>query len=116
MTMKICQDHGTQQKDRELSAQLRAKDQCAHTTTQTGPGVYVVEKKCATGPNAGSSSKSTMTFQGDTAYRLDMHMTNNSGAESAMSIEAKYLGPCPADMKPGDTVMPDGKKISIGGN
>jgi hypothetical protein len=116
MTMKICQDHGTQQKDRELSAQLRAKDQCAHTTTQAGPGVYVVEKKCTTGPNAGSSSKSTMTFQGDTAYRLDMHMTSSTGAESAMSIEAKYLGPCPADMKPGDTVMPDGRKISTGGN
>jgi hypothetical protein len=116
MIMKICQNRDTQQKDRDLSAQLRQKDQCAHTTTQAGPGIYVIEKKCTTGPNAGSSSKSTMTFQGDAAYRLDMHMTSSAGAESAMSIEAKYLGPCPPDMKPGDAVMPDGKKINTSGN
>ena len=116
MTMKICQSHATQQKDRDLSLQLRQKDQCAHTTTLAGPGVYVLEKKCATGPNAGSSSKGTMTFQGDSAYRLDMHVTSSAGAESAMTIDAKYLGPCPPDMKPGDTIMPDGKKINTAGN
>jgi hypothetical protein len=116
MTLKICQDHSTQQKDRDLSAQLRAKDQCTHTTSQPGPGVYVVEKKCTIGPNAGSASKSTLTFQGDGAYRLDMHVTGKTGAESVMSIDGKYLGPCPADMKPGDTVMPDGKKINTSGN
>jgi hypothetical protein len=116
MTMKMCQSHDTQQKDRELSAQLRQKDQCAHTTTQTGPGVYVSEKKCSTGPNAGSTSKSTMTFQGDTAYRMDLHMTSGAGAESAMVIDAKYLGPCPPDMKPGDAVTADGKKFNMSGN
>lgn len=115
MTMKICQDHSTQQKDRELSAQLRAKDQCVHSTTQPAPGVYVVEKKCTTGPSAGTSSKGTMTFRGDSAYRMEMRMTNGAGAESSMTIEAKYVGPCPADMKPGDTIMPDGKKFSAGG-
>jgi hypothetical protein len=113
-TLKMCQSRDTQQKERELSAQLRQKDQCTHTTTQPGPGTYVTEKKCTTGPNAGSTSKSTMTFQGDTAYRLDMHM-NRAGTESAMTIEAKYLGPCPPDMKPGDTVLADGQKINITG-
>jgi hypothetical protein len=116
MTLKICQDRSMQQKDRERSAQFRAQDQCAHTTTQTAPGVYVNEKKCAAGPNAGSSSKSTLTFQGETAYHLDMHMTSKTGAENTMTIDAKYLGPCPADMKPGDTLTPDGKKINVAGN
>jgi hypothetical protein len=116
MTMKICQNHATQQKDRDLSAQLRQKDQCVHTTTQSVPGIYLSDKKCTTGPNAGSASKSTLTFQGDTAYRLDMHVTSNSGAESAMNIDAKYLGPCPPDMKPGDVVTADGKKFNTGGN
>jgi hypothetical protein len=116
MSLKICQNRDTQQKDRDLSLQVRQKDQCAHTTTLAGPGVYVTEKKCTTGPNAGSSTKATMTFQGDTAYRLDMHMTNSAGAESAMIVDAKYLGPCPPDMKPGDTLLPDGKKLNTSGN
>jgi hypothetical protein len=116
MKMKICQNRDTQQKDRDLSLQLRQKDQCTHTTTLAGTGVYVMEKKCTTGPNAGSATKATMTIQGDGAYRLDMHMTSSAGAESAMIVEAKYLGPCPADMKPGDAVMPDGRKMSTTGN
>ncbi len=116
MTLKICQNRATQQKDRDLSAQLRRQDQCTHTTTQTGPGVYITDKKCTTGPNAGAATKATMTFQGDTAYRLDMHMTSSAGAESAMLVDAKYLGPCPPDMKPGDTIMPDGKKLNTSGN
>lgn len=116
MTMKLCQNRATQQKDRDLSSQLRQKDQCAHTTVQTGPGVYISDKKCTTGSNAGSSSKSTMTFQGDTAYRLELHMTSSAGAESAMSIDAKYLGPCPPDMKPGDVVTADGKKFNTSEN
>jgi hypothetical protein len=32
-------------------------------------------------------------------------------AETHMTIDAKWLGPCPADMKPGDIVM-NGRKIS----
>jgi hypothetical protein len=31
-----------------------------------------------------------------------------------MIMDSKYLGSCPADMKPGDAVMADGKKISGG--
>jgi hypothetical protein len=116
MTLKMCQNHDTQQKERDMSLQLRQKDQCAHTSTQAGPGVYVSEKKCTTGPNAGSSTKVTMTFQGDTAYRVDVHITSSTGAESAMSVDGKYLGSCPPDMKPGDMVTPDGKKMNTSGN
>jgi hypothetical protein len=60
MTMKICQNHDTQQKERDMSLQLRQKDQCAHSSIQASPGVYISEKKCTTGPNAGSSTKVTI--------------------------------------------------------
>jgi hypothetical protein len=111
VTMKVCQNHESQQKERDFSMQLRQKDQCTYTTTQPTPGTYVVESKCTTGPRAGDSSKSTMTFQGDTAYHLEVHMTRSSGAESTMVGDSKYVGSCPANMKPGDTVTADGQKI-----
>jgi len=40
-----------------------------------------------------------------------MHV--NAGAdETVMIMDTKYVGSCPADVKPGDMVMSDGKKIS----
>jgi len=42
-----------------------------------------------------------------------MH-TNDGKSETVMIIDAKYLGSCPAGMKPGDVVTADGKKISGG--
>jgi hypothetical protein len=54
------------------------------------------------------------TYQGDTASHTEMH-TNDGKSETVTTMDAKYLGSCPAGMKPGDAVMPDGKKIP-GGN
>ena len=65
-------------------------------------------------PNAGSVTKINYTFQGDTASHTEMHM-NAGKSETVMIMDAKYLGSCPAGMKPGDAVTADGKKIG-GGN
>jgi hypothetical protein len=75
--------------------------------------MYVEESRCAKGPNAGSITKIVYTYQGDTASHNEMHM-NVGKAETVMIMDAKYLGSCPAGMKPGDLIM-DGKIIS-GGN
>ena len=115
-TVKLCQNRESQQKEREFSAQMRQKDQCSRTTTQTAPGTFVIESKCTSGPRAGSSSKTTMTFQGDSAYHMDMHMTTSSGVENTMVIDGKYVGACPPDMKPGDTVMGNGQKFNMNTN
>jgi hypothetical protein len=53
------------------------------------------------------------SYQGDTASHIEMH-TNEGKSETVMIMDAKYLGVCPAGMKPGDAVMSDGKKISGG--
>jgi hypothetical protein len=45
---------------------------------------------------------------------MEMHM-NEGKSETVMIMDSKYLGSCPAGMKPGDVVMADGGKIS-GGN
>jgi hypothetical protein len=70
--------------------------------------------RCDAGPLAGSISKTTMTYKGDTSYHIEQHMTGKS--ESVTIIDESYLGSCPPDMKPGDVVMADGKKMNIGGS
>ena len=91
----------------------RKKNACTSAVTQPSPNTYVEESRCAKGPNAGSVTKIIYTYQGDTASRTEMHV-NDGKSETVMVMDAKYLGSCPAGMKPGDVVMPDGKKIAVG--
>jgi len=70
----------------------------------------VEENRCAKGPNAGSVTKVIYSNQGDTASHTEMHMDVGK-AETVVVIDAKYLGGCPAGMKPGDLMMNDGKII-----
>jgi len=55
----------------------------------------------------------TMISQGDTSYHMEQHMTTGQ-SKTVTIIDERYLGSCTADMKPGDAVMADGKKISLG--
>ena len=93
--------------------ELRKKNECTSDVTQPSANTYVEESRCAKGPNAGSVTKVIYTYQGDTASHTEMHM-NVGNAETVMIIDAKYLGSCPAGMKPGDLII-DGKVISGGG-
>jgi hypothetical protein len=94
--------------------ELRKKNKCTSTVTQPSPNTYVEDSHCAEGPNAGSLTKVIYTYQGDTASHMEMHM-NAGKSETVMIMDSRYLGSCPAGMKPGDSVMADGKIIS-GGN
>jgi hypothetical protein len=110
-SMKLCQSRDTQKKDRDFSATLRKNSKCTYKVSHPSANTYVTENQCPAGQ---PTSKSTMTFQGDSAYRLEMHQTAGS-QESVMVIDAKYVSSCPADMKPGDVIMPDGTKMNTAG-
>jgi hypothetical protein len=113
-SVKMCQSKELTRSLQSNGEELRKKNECTSTVTQPSPGTYVEESRCSKGPNAGSVTKIIYTYQGDTASHTEMHM-NAGKSETVMSLDAKYLGSCPAGMKPGDAVMADGKKIS-GGN
>jgi hypothetical protein len=80
-------------------------------------------------PGGGWTYSSTCTMRGMTMattgmargdFKTGYHMESTTRmtpapmpqmAETKMVMDAKWLGPCPADMKPGDVVM-NGRKIS----
>jgi hypothetical protein len=113
-SVKMCQSKELTKSMRSNAEELRKKNKCTSAVTQPSPNSYVEESRCAEGPNAGSVTKVIYTFQGDTASHMEMHI-NEGKSETVTIMDLKYLGSCPAGMKPGDVVMPDGKKIS-GGN
>jgi hypothetical protein len=113
-SIKMCQSKELTKSMLATGDELRKRNECTSTVTRASPNTYIEESRCAKGPNAGSVTRVTYTYQGDTASHTEMH-TNDGKSETVTTMDAKYLGSCPAGMKPGDAVMPDGKKIP-GGN
>jgi hypothetical protein len=112
-SVKMCQSKQLTQQSEALSKELRQRNQCTSVITQRTGDTVVEESRCAKGPNAGSVTKVIYSHLSDTATHMEMH-TQIGGAESVTVMDMKYLGSCPAGMKPGDIIMPDGKMI--GGN
>jgi hypothetical protein len=112
-SVKMCQSKELTKSMQSNGEELRKKNKCTSTVAQPSPNTYVEESRCAEGPNASSVTKIIYTFQGDIASHMEMHM-NEGQSETVMIMDSKYLGSCPADMKPGDAVMADGTKIAGG--
>ena len=64
-----------------------------------------------------SISRAKITFAGDTAYRIEVRTrlepALKSEGEYSGGREGKWLGACPADMRPGDLIVGDEPKINI---
>ncbi len=111
-SVKICQSKELTKSMQLNGESLRNKNECTSSVTQPSANTYVEESRCAKGPTAGSITKIVYKYQGDTASHTEMHMSVG-GMESVMIVDAKYVGICPAGMKPGDLIM-GGKIISSG--
>ena len=111
VSAKMCQSKDSAESMRVSGEELRKKNGCTSTVTRPSPNTYIEESRCAKGPSAGSVTKVVYTHQGDTASRTEMHMTLGN-SPTVMIMDAKYVGSCPAGVKPGDLIMSDGKVIS----
>jgi uncharacterized membrane protein YhiD involved in acid resistance len=111
--LKLCRTHQTDKAVKDQSKatgeKLRKARQCTDTITQQSAGSYSSESHCA---KDGSVTKITVSIHGDTSYHLEMHRKDNQ-SESATTIDDKYVSNCPADMKPGDAIMGDGKRFNL---
>jgi hypothetical protein len=109
--VKMCQSNETTKSMQARGEEMRKKNECTSHVTHPSPDTFVEESRCAKGPSAGTVTRVVYTNEGDTASHTEMHMDAGK-AETVVIIDAKYLGSCPAAMKPGDLMMDDGKIIS----
>jgi hypothetical protein len=116
MTMQHCTDQTT---DKAMSTSFApmSKEICSkHDIQQTATG-YVTDSVCSL---AGVSMTSHAEIAGDfnSAYTIKTTSHSEGGPaalsrDTTMTIEAKWLGPCKPDQKPGDVVMPGGFKVNV---
>ena len=116
MTMQQCTDETTD-KDMSTAFSPMAKDMCSKQDIQKTSAGYVTDSVCGI---AGMTIKSHAEITGDFNSAYSVKSTSHSeggpagmARDSTTTIEAKWLGACKADQKPGDIIMPGGIKINL---
>ncbi len=116
MTMQHCTDATT---DKAMSTTFSpmSKEVCSKNDIQQTATGYVANSVCSV---AGMSMKSHSEITGDfnSAYTVKTTSHSEGGPsglprDATTTIEAKWLGACKPDQKPGDIVMPGGIKINV---
>jgi len=115
-TVQHCTD-ATTDKDMSGTFAPMTKDMCSKQDMQKTATGMTIDSTCNIG---GMTSVSHMEITGDfnSAYTVKMTSQNSGGPagmphETATTMEAKWLGACKADQKPGDMIMPGGIKMNI---
>ncbi|MDB5565370.1 MAG: hypothetical protein JWP84_1936 [Tardiphaga sp.] len=116
MTMQQCTDETT---DKQMTANFSpmAKQNCSKNETQQTTTGYVTDSVCSYG---GTTMTSHSEISGDfnSGYAVKVTSHNDSApagvpVNNNVTLEAKWIGACGADQRPGDIVMPGGFRLNI---
>jgi len=115
LVLQHCTDE-TSDKEMNNMVSPMAKQICSKQDVQKNATGYVSDSLCSV---AGASLTSHSEFVGDfnSAYIVTTTSHSDKGPamlkDSTTKIEAKWLGACKPDQKPGDIVMPGGFKLNV---
>jgi hypothetical protein len=116
MTMQHCTDEAT---DKQMTSTFSpmAKDACSRNETAKTATGYTTDSIC-TVSGMTMTSHSDVTGDFNSAYTVKVTSHSQGGPagaarDSSTTLDAKWLGACKADQKPGDIVMPGGLKMNI---
>jgi Protein of unknown function (DUF3617) len=115
MTMQHCTDETT---DKQMNTAFSpvAKEACSKRDIEKTATGYVSDSVCGAG-GVSVTSHSEVIGDFNSAYTVKSTVHSDKGAggvhDVTSTIEAKWLGPCKPDQKPGDIVMPGGFKMNI---
>jgi len=118
--MQHCVDAKT---DKLMNSQFggTSKEACSKQDVQISGNTITMDSVCKFGPST-STSHAVITGSFEQAYTVKVRSTVEGGPQvpgvaagqpTNMTIEAKWLGPCKADQKPGDIVMANGMKMNV---
>jgi Protein of unknown function (DUF3617) len=117
MTMQHCTDE-TVDKEMNNNISPMAKQVCSKQDIQKTATGYVTDSVCnVAGVSTTSHAEITGDFNSAYTVKSTSHIQGGvagaAGHDATTTIEAKWLGACKADQKPGDIVMPGGFKMNV---
>lgn len=114
-TMQQCIDASSDKALRDMG-QGMGKDMCSKQELRADGGKLVMDSVCKIG-NTTATSHAVMSGDFSSAYRMESKSSYSpplmGRAEGTSVMEAKWIGPCKADQKPGDMVMSNGMKMNV---
>jgi hypothetical protein len=114
-TMQQCIDAASDKALREMG-QGMGKDLCSKQELKLESGRLVMDSVCKIG-NTTATSHAVMTGDFSSTYRMESKSSYSpplmGRTEGTAVMEAKWIGPCKPDQKPGDMVMANGMKMNV---
>jgi hypothetical protein len=118
--MRQCVDQAT---DKLMNANFggAVQEACSKQDIQNSGGTITIDSVCKFGA-ATTTSHAVVTGSFDSAYTMKVASKREGGpplpgttpgAETHMTIEAKWLGACEAGQRPGDVMMSNGMKMNV---
>jgi hypothetical protein len=112
-TMQQCIDAKTDEAMRQPPGSEDATRQCSAPAINRSGGTMTIDTNCTI---AGKTSKTHTVITGsfDSSYNMKMSFESDGASNGmSMTMDARWLGACKADQRPGDMIMPGGMKINI---
>jgi hypothetical protein len=115
VVIRQCVDAATDQMMQSGAGPNFRRD-CSKRDVQKSGDSVTIDSTCTI---AGKSRTAHAVITGsfDSAYTMTMTSqgdgTQGAGKSMTMTMAAKWIGPCTADQKPGDTIMANGMKFNI---
>ena len=112
-SIQQCIDAATDQM-MQSSAGPFAQQACSKRDVQRSANGMTIDSTCTIGGKT-ATSHAEVTGSFDSAYTMKVTSQSEGmpGGKMAMTMAAKWLGPCAADQKPGDMIMGNGMKMNI---
>ncbi len=115
MTMQHCTNEST---DRQMNGMVgpAAQQSCSKQDIRKTATGYASDTVCnIAGRSITSHSDVTGDFNAAYTVTTTSHSEGGPGGarETTSKLEAKWIGPCKPDQKPGDIVMPGGRKMNV---
>ena len=119
-TVQHCIDAAT---DKLMNANIggMAKENCPKQEMTDSGNSFTVDSVCTFG-NVTTTSSAVFTGDFDNAYTVKVTSTRTGGTAmrnasaaqvSRITIDAKWTGACKSGQKPGDMILPDGRKMNV---
>jgi hypothetical protein len=112
-TIQQCIDAATDQM-MQSSAGPFAAQACSKRDVQRSANTITIDSTCTIGGKS-ATSRAVINGSFDSAYSMSVTSESEGmpGGKMAMTMAAKWLGPCTGDQKPGDMIIGNGMKINI---
>jgi len=112
---RLCIDKQTQRHIVEQLA-LALPRMCSRNQYGMRSGRFVTDSSCTLGAST-IEGRTETTFLRDTAYRIEVvgrvGPTDRVAETQRTVIDGRHVGQCPAGMKPGDMVLPNGLTLNL---